>query len=456
MHRWELKSAAGKVWLQRVIALVFGMALLGSCGPTAEALTRGDLRVDVTALKAKATPGRPVTVGLSITNSGRFNTRLQLAGTADWIEPSMSGQLSVPGGEEVRVEVELRCLSGGVVQHAWLLLEGDDGSLVVPARLDCATSSRAGTATAAAEHVGAPDSDEFSPDSPLSLEPPLLHDARLVRIDPESGPFVLELDLDADYLILMPDEPLRRGVTVGGGRNVVMIGGEIDIPWQGRDPGIEQRRGLYIRRTTGTFHLEGLLLHGEDISEGIQLNAPDASIQITNVAVLDIKARDQIHFRDNHPDLIQSFGGGNSIAVDRFSGSTDYQGFLFQVTSDVHGHGPVSLSRVNITGRPTARYLLWFALPHDGETVIMEDVWLDVPRQRRGGLGRAVWPDVNGDHPRRAERFRVAGRDAVHWPFEMVPPIIGHVLEGSPPHGDFVDPDLIGIGYRSPGYVGGP
>lgn len=451
MHHREGRAVGGQAWLRRVVALLLATALLGSCGPTADATTRGDLRLSVAALKAVGEAGDTVKASIRVTNFGLFATRLELSGTAAWIEPRVTGELLLRAGEATDLEVELTCEASAQgrharVQHAWLLLESAADSLVVPARLTCGTPTGADPGSAS----------EFSPDDPLALEPPLLRNAQLVRIDAQHGPFILELERDADYLILMPDEPVRQTMTVGGGHNVVMIGGEIDIPWQGRNPSIAQRRGLYIRRTTGTFHLEGLLLNGEDISEGIQLNTPQADVQITNVAVVDIAARDQVGFSDNHPDLIQSFGGAKSITVDRFSGSTDYQGLLFQVTSAHEGHGPVTLRRVNLVGRPTARYLLWLSLPHDGETVTLEDVWLEVPERRRGGLGRAVWPDVNGDYPRRAERFQVAGDSAVRWPPGLNPPINGYVLAGTPPHGDFVDSELIGIGYSSPGYVSEP
>ena len=42
---------------------------------------------------------------------------------------------------------------------------------------------------------------------------------------------------------------------------------------------------LYLRDQTGTVHIEGLLIYGSDLSEGIQINAPQATVQIVNVRV---------------------------------------------------------------------------------------------------------------------------------------------------------------------------
>lgn len=93
-----------------------------------------------------------------------------------------------------------------------------------------------------------------------------------------------------------------------GGRNIVIIGGEIVIPWQGENPDIPSRTMLKLKASTGIVHIEGLLGRGDDISEGIQIAAPDAIVQIQNVRIEGIHARDQVEFTDNHPDIIQTWG----------------------------------------------------------------------------------------------------------------------------------------------------
>jgi hypothetical protein len=340
---------------------------------------------------------------------------------------------TIPLDPGVRVELPVVARCGRVAaQHvAWVVLEGADVPMTVPVRLTCRDGVEGGGAH----------------DDVLRWAPPVLHDPVLMRVDTE--PNALRLDPNTDYIVQLPDRPLTRGLNMRGGRNVVIIGGEIDIPWQGAGASIASRRALHITHATGTVHVEGLLLHGEDISEGIQINAPDAIVQIQNVGVFDIRARDQVRFSDNHPDLIQSYGNAREIRVDRFTGSTDYQGFFFQ--ADFHGpvHGPVHLSRVNLIGAPTSRYLLWFS--PGSEDVTLDDVWLDVPAERSGGLGRSVWPDARGAYPERAQ-VELGEVAVASWPESMSPTIHGFVSSGRPPVGDFVRAEAIGIGYVSPGY----
>lgn len=282
-----------------------------------------------------------------------------------------------------------------------------------------------------------------------SLRPPKLIDPVRVEIAPDGSPGVWTFDDDEDYLIEMPDEPVRSGIVLDGGRNVVLIGGEVAIPWQGRDASIASRTGLKILDAIGTVHVEGLLIGGDDLSEGIQIDAPKAKVQIQNVHVSDVHARDQKGFTDNHPDVIQTYGNVRELLVDGLTGSTDYQGLFLHANLGHEPHGPVTLRNVNLIGRPTARFLIWFGTNRGNGDVMLDNVWIDVPSERNGGLGQSVWPSASGSYPERA-RIRTEA-DGIHyatWPEEMHPTVIGHVHEGRPRSGDFVDPGAIGIGYR--------
>ena len=288
----------------------------------------------------------------------------------------------------------------------------------------------------------------------LTWPPPDLAAPKTIRVERESSLSVLRLDLNTDYIIEMPDGPVNRGLTIVGGHNVVIMGGEINIPWQGENPTIPSRTALKIKDSTGTVHIEGILLHGDDISEGIQISAPDAIVQIQNVAIMNVHARDQIAFSDNHPDLIQSYGNAREIRIDRFTGETDYQGLFFK--ADHNGpHGPVHIKRANIIGGPTARYLTWFGSEWSGR-VTLEDVWLDVPEERSGGLGRAVWPDSNGAYPRQAQLDLAGDPLTTAWPQAMLPLIEGMVFGGRPPQGNFVGLAEVGTAYVPQGYATPP
>lgn len=288
----------------------------------------------------------------------------------------------------------------------------------------------------------------------LSWAPPILDDPVTLTIRQSSSLVILNLDDRTDYIIDMPDEPLRAGIKVNGGRNIVLIGGEIAIPWQGENATITQRTGLKIHGVKGTMHVEGLLIHGDDVSEGIQISAPAGIIQIQNVGVFGIHARDQVDFTDNHPDIIQTYGNVGALRVDRLTGTTDYQGLFLK--TDFNGpHGPITLKRVNVIGEATSRYLMWVRPEAGHGDVVIEDVWLDVHENRSGGMGSSVWPNTRASDPERLEVGTDAGGTYAWWPQLEEPLVQGALREGRPPAGTFVQRETVGLAYTSPGYADG-
>jgi hypothetical protein len=254
----------------------------------------------------------------------------------------------------------------------------------------------------------------------LRWPPPTLTNPITITVSSRGG--VLSLDARRDYVVKVGHVRHKGGLVISGGHNVVLIGGEITIPYVGKHvkKGAPDRRGLGIFGATGTVHVEGLLIDGPDVSEGIQIAAPKAIVQLENVRVVGIHARDEKTFRDNHPDVVQPYGGVRSLRIDRLTGSTDYQG-LFLV-SDLGPVRYVSLRHVDITGTRTSRFLLWV----DGPKVTYSDVWLRPALGR--SLARTIWPV--GSRPLRI------------------------VHEGRPPAGPFVPAGAAGLGYVSPGYGG--
>jgi hypothetical protein len=279
-----------------------------------------------------------------------------------------------------------------------------------------------------------------APAGPLTWAPPRLTMPTTIQVGPEGGQFNLESG--KDYVVEVGDVSGIGGVRLIGGRNIVVVGGHITIPWAGDNASIGDRVGLYLKNQTGTVHVEGLLIDnaGGDLSEGIQINAPDAAVQIENCRVEGIHARDETNFTDNHPDLIQPWGGVKALRVDRFSGVTDYQGFFLVGSSG--RIGKVDLRNVNISGTDTSRYLFW---QEDSVPVDLQNVWMDPARNR--SLGGSVWPDKNAADPRTA----IVNPDgSVQW--QPVTGITGAILAGDPPGGDLVPSSSVGPGYVSPGY----
>jgi len=270
---------------------------------------------------------------------------------------------------------------------------------------------------------------KLTSDSKLRWPPPRLHDPTAVSAGdaPRSGDIAHQLTLSPtrDYLVRMPARALSGGLVIQGGHNVVLIGGEIDVPMQpGDPPSSNSRRGLYLTGQTGTVHIEGLSIQGPDLSEGINLSEDKgAAVQLENIRVEGVHARDESGFTDNHPDVLQTWAGPAELRVDRLSGSTDYQGF-FLAPNEFGSQPPprqVLLSRVDLRGANCCYgYLLWL----EGSFPIhLDDVW--------------VTP-----HP---------PTTLLHSLFPT-PTAWSGVREGSPPVGQFVPAGVAGSSYISPGY----
>ncbi len=260
------------------------------------------------------------------------------------------------------------------------------------------------------------------PGPALTWAPPPLEDPETVEVAP--GRSKLKLEQGQDYRIVMPDRPLTDtgGLTISGGRNVVLVGGEIAVPWQGAQPRSHQRRALFLKDQQGTVHVEGLLLRGDDLAEGVDLEQRrGAVVQLQNIRVETIRARDERNFTDTHPDLVQSWAGPAELRIDRFTGFTTYQGFFLVPTE-----APprlIDLRRVELVGVERGRYLLW---RDPLGPVRLRDVHLAT--QQDFAPHEVLWP--------RPEEWRGVRHERPAQPF---------VPEG-----------VAGIGYRSPGYrVGG-
>lgn len=261
-------------------------------------------------------------------------------------------------------------------------------------------------------------------------------------------PGTVRLDAGRDYRLEMP-QVVRGGVAIRGGRNVVLVGGEISIPMQpGSAPSITSRRGLYILEQTGTVHIEGLRITGEDLSEAIQIAAPNAIVQLVNIAAYGVHSRDQVGFTDNHSDIVQPWGGARELRIDYLSGSSDYQGiFLSPDFNTVLGE--MRLSHISFAGLPTARYLFWVAQNTRVGPVWLEQVYIDVPAQRGGGFGKSIWPDVQSPLYAPTISLDSANRTIAFWT-RSTAPIDGWVTQGLPEQGHFVPAECVGVGYRRP------
>lgn len=262
------------------------------------------------------------------------------------------------------------------------------------------------------------------PEGSLSWAPPVLEDPEVVEITEDNRQ--LELDPERDYELRLPDDgPLEveGGVTIVGGRNLVLVGGEIRVPDVGEDEG-NAIRALYLKEQTGTVHIEGVALTGDGLGEGINLDQRlGAVVQLQNIRMGEVFGTVEGH----HGDLVQTWAGPRRLLVDGLSGSTGYQGFFLlpQQFGDQPEPELFDLRRVDITAAEGgAGYFLWrddASWPL--ETTDVHVVPTDLDRDRDDFLwdreGEDSWADVE---------------------------------VGPPPGGPFVPEGAAGVGYTTPGY----
>lgn len=235
----------------------------------------------------------------------------------------------------------------------------------------------------------------------LAWKPPALTSPTTITPTDEQGKITLAAG--RDYIIKLPtDRPWKnsRGLWVEGGRNVVVIGGQVDVGAGyfngGTGPGVQAngyvRRAAYFLSQTGTVHLEGVRFTSSTgaLSEGINISAALARVQIEGVNLYTplVGSKDA-----NHADCLQSWNGPVSLKVDGFSCTTGYQG-MFLNPHDTSSASVVAndweLRNVEIVGTAAAKYILWVTAPPTSVKTV--NVYTS------GGLGNwdaaNDWPNV--------------------------------------------------------------
>jgi len=272
-------------------------------------------------------------------------------------------------------------------------------SLVAPATLPAAPAAAGASAPAGV----------------LTWAPPVLDDPVTVQLAP--GRTSLKLDLARDYVVQLPATPLdtSNGVSIYGGHDVVLVGGEV------RTAG----RGLYLRDQTGTVHVEGVRLSGAGATEGIDLDQRrGATVQLQNIAVETVNGSRS----GDHADVLQTWAGPERLRVDRLEGSSTYQG-LFLDPHKFLDDSPELFDLRNTVLRDAggrSAYLLW----QSGTFPITTQDVTVVPAPGKAFPGQVLWEKQGQgtwDH--------VARGDAA-----TPSPLLG----------------VPGTGYTSPGYAGQP
>lgn len=262
----------------------------------------------------------------------------------------------------------------------------------------------------------------------LAWAAPRLERPLTVRVTPGLHEYVL--DPRRDYRIVMPPAPFSGpgGLILNGGRNVVLIGGRIDVPRAAPTATETAGHGLLLDGQRGTVHVEGLRLSGGGLAEGIDLSQPyGATVQLENVRVDQLRRREGPNAADVHPDVVQTWSGPSALRIDRLTGRTDYQGLFFASKQRGPRLQSVELRNVEIVGsyggaRTPPQYLVNDADPVP--RLVVRNVWL-------GTAGGAALHAYTPAGTARSRLFR----------------------HGRPRGGDLVGSGDIGPGYRGPGYV---
>jgi hypothetical protein len=280
----------------------------------------------------------------------------------------------------------------------------------------------------------------------LRWAPPKLDDPIAIEA-PRGGFTEFQLDPGRDYVVELPAAAKVGGLTLVGGHDVAIVGGEITVPAVpgGTEVDDRLRRALYLKDATGTVHVEGVLLDAAPGAtwDGIDIATPEATVQIENVRVTGVKGS----AAGFHGDVVQPWGGVKALRIDRLSATSDYQGLTIPVDQ-----GPIGAARISrvdlhrIPRDPGRGRLLWLTSGSstcDSYPVRLKRVFVEPRPSRRTGLGNAVWPGT-GRPPQCGAR--TTGGVAT-WP--ALPTVVGEVRAGVPPHGPYVPPGLAGVGYVS-------
>jgi hypothetical protein len=263
---------------------------------------------------------------------------------------------------------------------------------------------------------------------------------------------VVDLNAGQDYIVKMPSTPLSQNPSsdlpalwIRGGRNVVIVGGEIVINQLAAagDSNYHQR-GLMIGGQSGTIHIEGMWIHGSGMGQAITIENSRGNSNIVQVQNSRLETMHPIwHVSDGfpneiHTDTIQSWNGPTVLKL--YQDTFISTGNVLQMQPwqySQHPLGQWDYRRVNFVNTTPDGYALWkqggpWAEYH-------EDLWVQTDPRHPWASQHSAWAGSATCWP--------CWNPGGSWPITGQPFTIG--LRPT----DFVPVGAAGTGYVSPGYL---
>ncbi len=287
--------------------------------------------------------------------------------------------------------------------------------------------------------------------APLKWKPPTLVNPVVITISAAAGDVHARAATNQDCLIRWPTTKHVGTVWIEGCHNLVSIGGWNSVPQSANHTNSAVARILYISSTTGVAHIEGLLgdASAGGMSDGVDIEAPLATVQIENVRIDGIYGyNDQFH-----ADCLQPFGGVKALRIYNFTCRTGYQGLSIWPVAGSPKGWTADIERTNIAlfgadingSHNNGGYIYWPCADTacaNGALTSLSDVYLQ-PRAGNSFPTTVYTPSMT-------VWLISPGVQAMIFPNLR---IVGHVIQGPPPTGDFVPVGVAGVRYVSPGYV---
>jgi hypothetical protein len=293
--------------------------------------------------------------------------------------------------------------------------------------------------------------------APLKWAPPTMVNPIVIPIT--AGNVLVSPMNHPDCILSWPKTKHVGRVQIFNCHNVISIGGWNTIPPVYLSNGkvdtsnTPASRILEVSGATGVVHIEGLLgdASGGAMSDGLDFNSPQATIQIENVRIDGIYGYSDMF----HADCIQPFGGVKALRVYNFTCNTGYQGLSIWPVSTSPAGWTADIERTNITSigpviwgvHNDGGYLYWPCANSACTNMALTSFSSVYLKPRAGAaFSTTIYSAQSGV----LVSTPLVTSTAISFPGLKV---VGGVSLGPPPGGDFVPAGAAGVSYVSPGYA---